>query len=328
MFANGEVVIIWIPHALNAPQGVGIKTSAEAIRPCAGVCSRNADIETLHLAYKGVNIAALYVVATPIGNLEDITLRAVRVLRDVKLIAAEDTRKTRRLLTTYDIHTRLTSYHEHNKMSKLDYLLEQLRDNDVALVSEAGMPGLNDPGYELIGAAISRGFPVIPVPGPSVVITALVVSGLPTDRFLYLGFLPRKQGERKRLLESVVSEPSTLIALEAPHRVQQSLQDLMTALGDRKIAVCRELTKLHEEVFRGALSQARRHFSEPRGEFTLVIEGNRVPPSLDDKIVKAKLKQLLNDGATGKTAVAQLTAQSGLSKREVYKLWLKLKAEK
>src|SRR4030042_399723 len=156
----------------------------------------------------------LYVVATPIGNLEDVTLRALRVLREVKLIAAEDTRKTRRLLNAYEIKTTLTSYYEHNKLTKLEYILDYLKEGDVALVSEAGMPGISDPGYELIVAAGRRNIPVVPVPGPSAVITALAVSGLPTDRFIYIGFLPNKAVARRRALESVAGEPGTLIALE------------------------------------------------------------------------------------------------------------------
>jgi len=218
-------------------------------------------------------VPALYVIATPIGNLEDISLRALRFLREVKLIAAEDTRTTRRLLNAYNIKTPLTSYHEHSKEAKLDYLLDYLKEEDLALVSEAGMPGLSDPGYELIAAAIGRGISVVPIPGASAVITALVVSGLPTDQFLYLGFLPRRKGQRQRLLSSIVDEPRTIVAFETRHRLREALRDIEEILGDRRLAVCRELTKVHEEIFRGRVSQAREHFAEPRGEFSLVIEG-------------------------------------------------------
>ena len=218
-------------------------------------------------------MAILYVVATPIGNLEDISLRALRVLREVKLIAAEDTRKTRRLLNAYNIETPLTSYHEHSKRAKLDYLLGYLEKEDLALVSEAGMPGLSDPGYDLIVAAVERGISVVSVPGPSAVITALVVSGLPTDQFVFVGFLPRRKGQRQRLLRSISDEARTIVAFEAPHRVREALTDIEEILGDRRVSVCRELTKVHEEVFRGRMSQAREHFAEPRGEFSLVIEG-------------------------------------------------------
>jgi 16S rRNA (cytidine1402-2'-O)-methyltransferase len=215
----------------------------------------------------------LYVIATPIGNLEDISLRALRLLGEVKLIAAEDTRKTRRLLNAYNIVTPLTSYHEHSKRTKLDYLLGQLEKEDLALVSEAGMPGLSDPGYDLIVAAVGLGIPVVPIPGASAAITALVVSGLPTDQFVYVGFLPRRKGQRQRLLNSIVDEPRTIVAFETPHRLREALTDIEEILGDRRVSVCRELTKVHEEIFRGRVSQAREHFIEPRGEFSLAIEG-------------------------------------------------------
>jgi 16S rRNA (cytidine1402-2'-O)-methyltransferase len=215
----------------------------------------------------------LYVIATPIGNLEDISLRALRLLQEVNLIAAEDTRTTRHLLNAHNIKTPLTSYHEHSKRAKLDYLLNYLEKEDLALVSEAGMPGLSDPGYELIVAAIEHGISVVPIPGASAVITALVVSGLPTDQFLYLGFLPRRKGQRQRLLNSIIDEPRTIVAFETPHRLKEALSDIEEILGNRRLSVCRELTKVHEEIFRGRVSQAREHFVEPRGEFTLVIEG-------------------------------------------------------
>jgi len=267
----------------------------------------------------------LYVVATPIGNLEDISLRALRVLREVRLIAAEDTRKTRRLLNAYGIKTPMTSYHEHNEKAKLDYILNYLKEGDVALVSEAGMPGVSDPGYELIRAATQNGIAVIPVPGPSAVITALVVSGLPTDRFLYLGFLPRRASARKQALKSVAQETGTLVILEAPHRLQQTLNDLQLVLGDRQIAICRELTKLHEEVFRGTIRQAVARFTEPRGEFTLVIEGKRDAnqPKLSKDIVK-QLGDMYQRGVKAKEAIASVAAETGLSRRELYRAWLKL----
>jgi len=218
-------------------------------------------------------VPVLYVVGTPIGNLEDISLRALRVLREVKLVAAEDTRTARRLLNWYNIKTPVTSYHEHSSRAKLEYLLGYLGKDDVALISEAGMPGLSDPGYELIVAAIARRIQVVPIPGASAVVTALVVSGLPTEQFVFVGFLPRRKGQRQRLLQSVADEPRTVVAFEAPHRLAEALEDVQEILGDRSICVCRELTKIHEEVFRGRVSQAREHFVEARGEFTLVIEG-------------------------------------------------------
>jgi len=270
-------------------------------------------------------MSTLYIVATPIGNLEDISLRAVRTLHEVKLIAAEDTRKTRRLLNAYDIRTPMTSYHEQNKRAKLGYILGQLEKGDVALVSEAGTPGISDPGYELIVAASQQGIPVVPIPGPSAIITALVISGLPTDRFTYIGFLPRKPGDRQRLLESVADESGTIIALETPHRLRGALGDVMLVLGDRRVAICRQLTKLHEEVFRGKIKQALEHFSEPKGEFTLVIEGKRdsSKPQLTEDIIK-KMEALKASGATAKEAVAKMVQESGLSRKEIYQAWLKL----
>jgi 16S rRNA (cytidine1402-2'-O)-methyltransferase len=267
----------------------------------------------------------LYVVATPIGNLEDISLRALRTLREVKLIAAEDTRKTRRLLSAYDIKTPVTSYYEHNKQGKLVYILKQLEEGDVAIVSEAGVPGISDPGYELVVAASQRGIPVVPIPGASAVTAALSVSGLASDRFTYIGFLPRKSGERRRLLELVASEPGTIIALEAPHRLRQALKDIQLIMGDRRVAVCRQLTKLHEEVFRGTVDRALDYFAEPRGEFTLVIEGYRdkAKPQLTPEI-EQQLEEMHLSGATAKEAVASVAEQTGLSKKELYRAWLRL----
>jgi 16S rRNA (cytidine1402-2'-O)-methyltransferase len=218
-------------------------------------------------------VPVLYIVATPIGNLEDITLRALRVLGEVQLIAAEDTRTARKLLNRYNINTRLTSYFEHNKRMKLPALLGMLDEKDIALVSEAGMPGISDPGYELIKGAIEKGFRIEVLPGCSAVTTAVAASGLAASQFIYLGFLPRKKNEKKNLLMSVSEEPRAIVCFESPYRVAATLQAILEVLGDRKIAVCRELTKLHEEVFRGTVSEAVGHFAKPRGEFTLVIEG-------------------------------------------------------
>jgi len=268
----------------------------------------------------------LYIVATPIGNLEDISLRALRTLREVKLIAAEDTRRTRKLLNAYDIKTPTTSYHEHNKLAKLDYILDRLKEGDVALVSDAGMPGISDPGYELIVAAGQRGIPLVPIPGPSVVTTALVVSGLDTGQFRYLGYLPTKAVARRRQLQSIAGEQATIIVFETPHRLRAALKDILAVLGDRRIAVCRELTKLHEEVFKGSVSGAIEHFAAPRGEFTLVIEGNREPekPQLTDEI-KKQLKGMKRSGVGAKEAVARVAAETGLSRKELYQAWLELK---
>ncbi len=268
---------------------------------------------------------ALYIVATPIGNLEDISLRALRTLREVKLIAAEDTRRTKQLLNAYDIKTPMTSYHERNKWTKLDYILNRLRDGDVALVSNAGTPGMSDPGYELIVAANQRGIAVVPIPGASVVITALVVSGLDTGQFIYLGFLPHKAGARRHLLESVAGEYATIVVFESPHRLLAALNDILLVLGDRRVAVCRELTKVYEEVFRGRISQAIDHFAEPRGEFTLVIEGKKEQekPQLTEAIEK-QLQHMRRSGMAAKEAVASVAGETGLSKKELYRAWLRL----
>ncbi|HXG42254.1 MAG TPA: 16S rRNA (cytidine(1402)-2'-O)-methyltransferase [Dehalococcoidia bacterium] len=265
----------------------------------------------------------LYLVATPIGNLEDVTLRALRVLREVSLVAAEDTRTARKLLSHYGIRARLVSYNEHNKSERIPQLLAHLRDGDVALVSEAGMPGISDPGTDLVAAAAGAGFRVVPVPGPSAVVTALAVSGLPTRRFHFLGFLPRRRGERRRLLEGVKGLECTLVALEAPHRLRDSLADVLAVLGDRPIAVCRELTKAFEEVFRGTVSAALDHFQEPRGEFTLVIGGATAPPpQADEEALRQELRALRRRGMRAREAVSQVAAQHGLPRRLVYRLWL------
>jgi len=268
---------------------------------------------------------ALYIVATPIGNLEDISLRALRTLREVKLIAAEDTRRTKQLLITYDIKTPMTSYHESNKSTKLDYILNRLSDGDVALVCNAGTPCISDPGYELIVAANQRGIPVIPIPGASVVITALVVSGLDTGQFIFLGYLPHKASARRHLLQSVTGEYATIVVLETPHRLLAALNDILHVLGDRRLAVCRELTKVYEEVFRGRISQAIDHFAEPRGEFTLVIEGKKEQekPQLTEAIEK-QLQLMRRSGMAAKQAVARVAEETGLSKKELYRAWLRL----
>ncbi|AHB13092.1 16S rRNA (cytidine(1402)-2'-O)-methyltransferase [Dehalococcoides mccartyi] len=269
---------------------------------------------------------ALYVVATPIGNLEDITLRALRVLSEVKLIAAEDTRHTRKLLSAHNIKTPLTSYFEHNRLSKLDYILEVLGEGDVALVSDAGMPGISDPGYELIKAAHENGIKVVPVPGASAVITAVAVSGLDCASFSYLGFLPRQKTERRKALSEAASLGVSIVILEAPHRLRGCLLDIKEILGDREIALCRELTKIYEEIFRGSISQAISHFDQPRGEFVLVVEGCKPPvsqPELTDDIIK-ELSILKKQGKPAKEAVALVSQKSGLPKKEIYRAWLKI----
>jgi 16S rRNA (cytidine1402-2'-O)-methyltransferase len=266
----------------------------------------------------------LYVVPTPIGNLEDITLRALRVLREVTLIAAEDTRTTGRLLAHFEIDTPQTSYHEHNKLTKLDRVLSALAIGDVALVSDAGTPGLSDPGYELITATIDAGYRVEPLPGPSAVIAALVASGLPTDSFLYLGFLPRKAAARRDALAALAEEPRTLVFYEAPHRLLATLTDVREVLGERQVAVARELTKLHEEIWRGPVEGAMAYYStnEPRGEITLVVAGyapdDRPEWSADE--VREALARRLAEGLSRSAAARTVADESGWPRRRIYDL--------
>ena len=272
-------------------------------------------------------MGTLYLVATPIGNLEDITLRALRVLGEVKLIGAEDTRQTRKLLDRYQIHTPIVSYHEHNKQARLDRMLQALSAGDVALVSDAGTPGLSDPGFELVRAAVSGGYRVVPVPGPSAPMAALVASGLPTDAFVFLGYLPRRTAERRRLLGRLAHEPRTMLAFEAPHRVLAALQDLEDAFGPgRPMAVARELTKVHEEIYRGDVGQVRAHFESepPRGEFTLVLGGAQPEEAWDEPSVRAALAASLRSGMSRTDAARAVAGEAGWARRRVYRLAMEL----
>ncbi|HET6596218.1 MAG TPA: 16S rRNA (cytidine(1402)-2'-O)-methyltransferase [Anaerolineales bacterium] len=267
-------------------------------------------------------MGTLYLVATPIGNLEDMSPRAIRVLREASVIAAEDTRHTGKLLKHFEIETPLTSYFEHNKLDKLDYILEKLSTGDVALVSDAGTPAINDPGYELVKAALDTNHDVRPIPGPSAPITALTVSGLPTDSFLYLGYLPHKTSERHRKLEDVESQPYTLVFLESPYRIVESLEDIFSILGDRKICVAREMTKMFEEYWRGNVSEAVVYFkSQPaRGEFTLVVEGktqNGDAHWTEEQLQKAIESEMKTEKSAKEISV-ELAKQSGWSKKEIY----------
>lgn len=217
-------------------------------------------------------------VSTPIGNLEDLTLRAKRLLAEVNLIAAEDTRHTQQLLARYEIHTPLTSYHDHNKEEKAPVLIDRLRQGQIiALVADAGTPTISDPGYFLITGCIAADIPVIPIPGPSAPLAALAASGLPTDAFLFAGFLPKKPGARQKRIEALQPLRETLIFFESPHRLLRLLEELQIRLGDRRLAVCRELTKLHEEIIRGRLSEVTERLKGKtvKGEITIVLEGNR-----------------------------------------------------
>jgi 16S rRNA (cytidine1402-2'-O)-methyltransferase len=273
-------------------------------------------------------MGTLFVVGTPIGNLEDLTVRAARVLGQVQLVAAEDTRVTRRLLSHLGIRVSLVSYHEHNQRARIPQLLEALESGDVALVSDAGMPAVSDPGSDLVSSAAAAGFRVEPVPGVSALTTALAASGLTADAFLFLGFLPRRSKERRQCLRAASSLPLTLVAFEAPHRLRATLRDMLEELGDREAAVCRELTKLHEEVFRGLLSQAVEHFQAPLGELVLVVQGApeeaspASPPPAQLEEARQQLSRLRGARTRAKEAVAQVAGSLDLPKNTVYRLWL------
>ncbi|MEH2171773.1 16S rRNA (cytidine(1402)-2'-O)-methyltransferase [Nostoc sp.] len=271
----------------------------------------------------------LYVVGTPIGNLEDITFRAVRILQTVDIIAAEDTRHTGKLLQHFQVKTPQMSYHEHNRTSRIPELLEHLVNNKaIALVSDAGMPGISDPGYELVKACIEAGIPVVPIPGASAAITALSAAGLPTDRFVFEGFLPAKTQQRQEHLESLQTESRTLIFYESPHRLRDTLQDLALVWGnDRQIVLGRELTKLYEEFWRGTIAEAIAYYTqrEPQGEYTLVVAG--IPasqPQLTEEELKAELKQLISQGISRSQASRQLAKFTSLPRRQLYQLALSI----
>lgn len=286
-------------------------------------------------------MGTLYLVATPIGNLEDITLRALRVLREAPLIAAEDTRHTRKLLNHFDIPTRAISYHEHSPAARRDLIVAALAAGDVALVSDAGTPAISDPGADLVRAALAAGYAVVPIPGAVAAVSALIASGLPGDTFTFLGFPPRKSAERRALLEGVRAEPRTLVLYEAPHRLLECLDDLRAVLGDREIAVARELTKLHEAWLRGPISAVRERAaagSGPRGEYTLVVagatagqerpgEGDEGDERPAEEVARERLGALLRDGAHTGAAAARVAKELHLPKRVAYRLALDIAAE-
>jgi 16S rRNA (cytidine1402-2'-O)-methyltransferase len=273
-------------------------------------------------------MGTLYLVATPIGNLEDMSPRAVRILRASVLIAAEDTRHSGKLLKHFEIDTQMTSYFEHNKLDKLDFILSKLEDGDVAVISDAGTPAINDPGYELVKAALASGHDVRPVPGPSAPIAALTVSGLPTDSFLYLGYLPHKASERRNSLCQVANLTYTLIFLESPYRITDALEDILSELGDRQICVAREMTKMFEEYWRGTVNGALEYFkSQPsRGEFTLVVKGAEESSGQwsEDKM-EAAINSGLGAGESPSRLSKRLAGESGWNKREVYRLIQEIK---
>lgn len=267
----------------------------------------------------------LYVVATPIGNLEDITARALRVLREVALIAAEDTRRTSRLLARYAIGTPTTSLHEHNEARKTPAIIGRLRQgDDVALVSDAGTPTLSDPGGHLIQAAIDGGIRVEPIPGPSAAIAALAVAGLPTDRFTFLGFPPVRSNNRKRWFEAARSAGGTVVFFEAPHRIRRTLEELQRAIGDCRVCVARELTKTHEELVRGPISDVLSGLGVPRGEFTVVADIGRMtvhgPSSpVSDEVLLAEFGEMTDlPGLTRRRALTAVARRHGLAVNDVY----------
>jgi 16S rRNA (cytidine1402-2'-O)-methyltransferase len=274
--------------------------------------------------------SALYLVATPIGNLEDITLRALRVLKEVDLIACEDTRQTQKLLTHYGIQTRTVSYHEHNEMTKAAELVVDLEGGGkIALVTDAGMPGISDPGFRLITLAIRHHVPVVPIPGASAFLAALVASGLPTDSFRFSGFLPAKSGQRRKLIESVRDSERTQVFYEAPHRLLETLAEVVELMGaDRHVVVAREVTKLHEEFLRGraeeVLDQLKKR-GEVKGEITLLIakpETRDLRPETSPITIAQRVKQIMSEEkADEKTALKKVAKERGIGKSEAYREW-------
>jgi 16S rRNA (cytidine1402-2'-O)-methyltransferase len=273
----------------------------------------------------------LYVVSTPIGNLEDITLRALRVLREVDLIAAEDTRRTRQLLTHYGIRKPLISYHDFNRRMREKTLLQELREGkSIALVTDAGTPGISDPGEELVLGAIQESIPLIPIPGPAALISALSVSGLPTESFLFYGFLPSRAAARKKWLASLKDRPETLVFYESPRRVGFLLQDAAQILGDRRVVVAREMTKVYEEVYRGSVSEVLERLGEEevKGEVTIILEGCPLPPKAEASSIVEALKYYSRDrGLSMRESVHRVAEDLKVSRRQVYQESLKVKKE-
>jgi 16S rRNA (cytidine1402-2'-O)-methyltransferase len=267
----------------------------------------------------------LYIVATPIGNLEDITLRALRVLKEVDLIAAEDTRRTQILLSHHGIRTRLTSYHEHNEKTKARELLSRLQQGkEIALVSDAGTPAISDPGYRLSIEAIRSGIRVIPIPGACALIAALSAGGVPSDRFVFEGFLSGKKQQRRERLRALSDETRTLIFYEAPHRLTETLKDLVEILGNREVVLARELTKMHEEFLRGRLTEVAQQVADRdiKGEITLLVGGSSGQPEISQEQIRDQIRELKNSGMRVKEIAEILGEKYGHSKKEIYRLAL------
>jgi 16S rRNA (cytidine1402-2'-O)-methyltransferase len=285
--------------------------------------------KSIPAAQKGV----LYIVATPIGNREDITVRALKILRDVDLIAAEDTRKSGKLLSHYRIKNRLVSYHEHNEKKRTPELVGQLLEGtSIALVSNAGTPCVSDPGYRLVAAAVANKIPVIPVPGPSAVMTAVSAAGLPTDSFVFIGFAPKKKGKRMKLLAELAVEPRALIFFESPRRILAFLEEVVSYIGDRPAVLAREMTKLHAEFIRGSVSEILETLEakpEIKGECTLLVGGCQKEKAVGRALVKAEITTALEKQKGGLSDIAKTIAQKyGLSKKEVYEMALTIRGQK
>ena len=271
-------------------------------------------------------MGTLFIVGTPIGNLEDLTYRSVRVLREVDLIAAEDTRVTRKLLNHLDIHVPLVSYHEHNYRERTQELLLRLQDGTVALVTDAGMPCISDPGSDLISKAVEHGYSLELVPGVSAVTTAVAGSGFPADNFYFLGFLSRKKKLRQEQLQAVKHLTTSIVIFESPHRVKKTLADISLILGNCRMSVCREMTKLHEEIFMGTVNEVIDHFASPQGEFVLVIQNDgtehRVEETRDFNSIKTEVASLRKSGYKAKDAVGMMVLSTGLPRKVLYDLWI------
>ena len=264
----------------------------------------------------------LYLVATPIGNLSDITHRALQVLHDVDLIACEDTRHTHKLLRHYGITTKTISYHEHNEQQRAVQLIDQLKQgSDVAVVSDAGTPAISDPGFRLVRAAIENDVPIVPVPGPSALISALIAAGLPTNEFFFAGFLPAKSNARRARLSELQIVPGTLIFYEAPHRLAATLRDAFEILGEREAVVARELTKVHEEIRRGRLSELSDHYEreEPRGEIVVLIDRHVISAARPQLTIAALVNQFEQEGLDQRAALKKAARELGLSRAEAYR---------